>query len=127
MAVTPIPYSVPGCSPATQRDGRRVSEAGVAPSTRRSLTGDGGSGGLPRASWEQLLSVARSGDGAVLHQIASDVGLAVGPLQSDAVVSLGQALKVQGGVQGYRGEMRSLSHQGISGFCPTTHVAAALR
>ncbi|TNN31716.1 hypothetical protein EYF80_058126 [Liparis tanakae] len=64
-AVTPIPYSVPGLSPAPP----------------------GGS------SWDQFFTVSRPREGTVFHQIFADVSLSVGPLQSDAVVSLGHSLQ----------------------------------
>lgn len=45
--------------------------------------------------------MSRSRDGTVLHQVALDISLTVGPLQSDAVVGLGHGLQVPGGIQGY--------------------------
>lgn len=69
-------------------------------SGRSPHTSQGSFGGVSWLPWEQLLAVTISGKGAVLHQIAANVSLAVGPLDSDALVRLGHDLQVRGSIEG---------------------------
>lgn len=55
---------------------------------------------MSRLTWEQFFAVTFSRNGAVFHQIAANVSLAVGPLNSDALVRLGYNLQVCGSIDG---------------------------
>lgn len=55
---------------------------------------------MSRLTWEEFLAVTFSRNGAVFHQIAANVSLAVGPLNSDALVRLGYNLQVCGSIEG---------------------------
>lgn len=101
-AVTPIPYSVPGLSPETHIGKYENSDymflsPGSFPHTSQSSFG-----GVSRLSWEQLFAMTISRNGAVFHQVAANVGLAVGPLNRDALVGLGHNLQVCGSIEGCR-------------------------
>lgn len=64
------------------------------------------SGGVSRLAWEEFFAVTFSRNGAVLHQIAANVSLAVGPLDGDALVRLGRNLQVCGSIEGWKKKKR---------------------
>lgn len=99
-AVTPIPYSVPGLSPATDIGNHENSDFVFWNSGYFPRTGQSSFGGVSWLAWEQFFAVTISRNGAVFQQVAADVGLAVGPLNSDALVCLGRNLQVGGSIEG---------------------------
>lgn len=103
-AVTPIPYSVPGLSPATDIENYINSDymflnSGCFPHTSQSSFG-----GVSWLTWEQFFAVTISRNGAVFHQIAANISLTVGPLNTDALVSLGHNLQLGGSIEGCGGK-----------------------
>lgn len=99
-AVTPIPYSVPGLSPATHIGKYEESDYMFLNSGCFPRTSQRSFGGVSWLTWEQFFAVTISRNGAVFQQIAANVSLAVGPLDSDALLCLGHNLQVCGSIEG---------------------------